>query len=207
MNATYYTYFNNKSLIYDHVEYNIGFNLSNGLKFTDKNNIAHYLEYDSIYIAEIIISKDIQVYKDPIKMNTWTCNYFYINKLYTINVWNGWNNKRIRTTAVENNCHVIRWIPNKYITDELYLLAINRGYSLYNVPEEFKTEPVCRAAIHNNYYEISLIPEKFITEALYISIIKRGYPLQFVPEKFKTKELCEIAIDLNKHAMEYTQRI
>ena len=75
------------------------------------------------------------------------------------------------------------------------------------VPEEFKTQELCRLAIKNEGRALEYVPEEFKTyELCKIAVTKWGSALEFVPEELKTKELCELAVKHYGGALEFVPK-
>ena len=162
MNNTIYYKGLDKNLNYYGFQYKLGINIItknfnplnnnelNGLYFTDRYNIIKYLRYYDIYIAELTIPDDAQVYRDP-NEDIWKSDKFIINKYYPINEWAGWNDEKNRIRAIKNNDQMLKYISEEFKTKELCELAVNQnGNALEWVPEYLKNKELCLKAVELN---------------------------------------------------------
>ena len=75
--------------------------------------------------------------------------------------------KKQALAAVKGNYRLLEYVPKKFITPELYLAAVKKGYELYNVPEELKTPEICLAAVKQNYRALKYVPEELRTPEIH----------------------------------------
>ena len=96
INTIYYKVLH-EDLIHYGFQYKLGLNIdtrefnpsgsckSGGLYYTNKEHIIDYFGF-GVYIAEINIPVDAQIYKDPYS-NAWKADKIIINKYYPIYEW------------------------------------------------------------------------------------------------------------------------
>ena len=96
-------------------------------------------------------------------------------------------------------------VPEELRTEEICRIAVTQsGYALEYVPEELKTEELCRIAVMKECIALEYVPETFKTEELcHIAVTGSGYALEHVPEALKTEELCLAAVQKNGAAFRY----
>jgi hypothetical protein len=74
----------------------------------------------------------------------------------------------------------------------------------YLLPEELKTEKVCRAAIEINGAALSRTPQKLRNAEICLAAVRQtGFALEYVPEKLMTFEICLAAVQRTGAALQY----
>ena len=99
--------------------------------------------------------------------------------------------------AVNHSWLAIRDIPDKFKTEELYALALERFLEKYNVkkymPNDIKE--VYHKIIQYNDYVIEIIPEKYRTRELCLKALEtNAHTLRYMSDDTKTEELCRNAL-------------
>ena len=97
-------------------------------------------------------------------------------------------------------------IPDNYKTQQISFDAVNyNGDFLKYVPEKFINEELCMLALKTaDLNALNYFPEKIINNKLCLETIKKnGMNLMYVPEKFINYELCLEAVKNNGKALEY----
>jgi hypothetical protein len=94
----------------------------------------------------------------------------------------------------------LKYIPEKYLTQELCELAVKQdGLTLNDIPEYLKTPEIYELAVQQNGLSITYIPKELRTKELCELAVKQdGYALNYVPEKYLTQELCILSISHKK---------
>ena len=99
----------------------------------------------------------------------------------------------------------LQYIPNKYITQESYEIAIKQdAFALMYIPEELRTKKMCELVIKQDGWILQYIPEHLRTKELCLEAVQsNGNALCYIPEEYKTPYLCEIAVKQNGEALNY----
>jgi hypothetical protein len=78
------------------------------------------------------------------------------------------------------------------------------GGALLHVPEDLRTEELCRIAVAQNAGALLHVPADLLTDEIYrIAVAENGWALEYVPEKLRTDEMCRIAIAQDSRALGY----
>jgi hypothetical protein len=95
--------------------------------------------------------------------------------------------------------------PNIQDYDSIATIAVrNVSNTLQFVPEEMRTEQLCRRAVEKNGRALRHVPEKLRSrEICNLAIQTRGLALEYVPEQFKTPEMCQQAVEDQSRALEF----
>ncbi len=102
--------------------------------------------------------------------------------------------------AVKQNGMALNYIKNK--TDEICKIAINNNLLAFKYAP--KTSETYKYALQNGY-DIKKVPQNFLCYELYLEAVKyNGLNLKHVPNNFKTKDLCIEAIKQNYKSIELT---
>ena len=90
---------------------------------------------------------------------------------------------------------VLEFVPDEYKTEEICKIAVQQnGYALEDVPVEYRTEEICKIAVQQNGYALEDVPVEYITEELCkIAIHETGWSLEYVPVEYITEELLFMA--------------
>jgi hypothetical protein len=90
----------------------------------------------------------------------------------------------------------LRYIPEQLRTEELCKLSVQKnGWTLRFVPEKYKTPELCETAIKQNGSVLMDVPDELRTKELCLTAIQNnGDAFEFIPNKYITKEICEIAV-------------
>jgi hypothetical protein len=72
----------------------------------------------------------------------------------------------------------IPYVPKKFLSAELYMLALRRvphsEYFFREIPRKFKTPELCLAAVRQNQFELQYVPEPLKTLELCVAAIKES---------------------------------
>lgn len=91
----------------------------------------------------------------------------------------------------------IQGIDAGLMDDEMYMSAcLINGDNLQYVPEDCKTEELCRATVKEHGSAILFVPEK-LRQELYVLAIKSGEGLSNIPKEDRTEKICAIAVETN----------
>lgn len=94
-------------------------------------------------------------------------------------------------------------IPEQYVTDELYELALDRDPSdLRDIPKERITKKMCDIAVSADGNTLKHVPEE-LKKDYYVKTVKSGKGLHTIPEEDRTEKLCMIAFDKNHDQFKY----
>jgi len=94
-------------------------------------------------------------------------------------------------------------IPQQYMSDKLYELAIEKSASsLSSIPEGRITKKMCEMAVQKDGRVISSVPEIW-REDFYLDVVKSGKGLQNIPEEDRTDRLCALAVEAEASQFEY----
>lgn len=105
--------------------------------------------------------------------------------------------KEICIIAVEQNGIAIQYVPEKYKTDPLIIMAAlyQKGIALQYIHTDLITKPMCIMAINQDGMALKYVPEKYKTYDLCLDAVKKNpLAIQFVPSDLKKIELCMVAI-------------
>ena len=103
--------------------------------------------------------------------------------------------------AVREDGGNLQFVPKKYMTAELCLIAVKKtGYTLEHeqifmpqlvlayVPEKFRTPKLCMAAVMQEPFALLAVPEKFKTLELCIAAVQADRrTLKHIPDTLKSK--------------------
>jgi len=113
---------------------------------------------------------------------------------------------KIFCESIMNGRLELQYVPYKFLTAELYDLAVERNvHSLEVVSDKFKTE-LCLKEVKRNRHTLEFVLQCALPEdrqSLYLEAVKNGLALQHVPEEFKKQELCRIAVEKDWRALEF----
>ena len=74
-------------------------------------------------------------------------------------------------------------IPKKFLSAELYMLALQRGshreHFFKEIPRKFKTPELCLAAVRQNQFELKYVPESLKTLELCVAAIMESSSVYF----------------------------
>lgn len=94
-------------------------------------------------------------------------------------------------------------IPEEYMTNELYELAISKSASaLSYVPEDRITKKMCEISVSKDGRMIDSVPEKWRGD-FYVNSVKSGQGLHKIPEEDRTDRLCALAVETSADQYEY----
>jgi hypothetical protein len=94
------------------------------------------------------------------------------------------------------DCELHHVLPDEYKTEEICKIAINTyGCDIQYVPEQFMTEEMCTLAVTEDCHAIKYIPELFKTEKLCkLAVTNDCWLIHHIPILHMTPEMCEIAV-------------
>lgn len=221
---TYYKILN-EQLNHHGFQYSLGLNVDfnefnpsgschkGGLYFTTKENLFKFFDF-GIYIAEIEIPDDAQIYEDPngdkykadkiiiksIKLRDGMLLRYVKNKTPQIcleavqldgEALQFVENQTLEIclAAIRQNCHAIRFV--KHQTHELCMEAVKQnGYTLKHVQNQ--TIEICWEAIRQTIYAIGYAKKQTDEMCLYV-VSKNGFLLKHVIHQ--TPEICRVAVE------------
>lgn len=98
--------------------------------------------------------------------------------------------KRIDSIRQNGGCHLQNF-KEKNITYAMCLVAVeNDGYALRFVPEKFKTEEIYRAACKSCGSVLTSVPKEFLCKEIYeLAVASCGGMIDFVPEEYLSKDM------------------
>jgi len=101
--------------------------------------------------------------------------------------------------ALRQNGGALLHVPEDLRTEELCRIAVaQNGGALLHVPEDLITEEMCRIAVTQNGWALEYVPEKLRTDEMCrIAVTRDGKALFFVSDELRTEELCRIAVAQN----------
>jgi len=105
----------------------------------------------------------------------------------------------------QNNMDIFSKLSDSYKTEEIWLaiLSVNGGDWLRYVPEDDRTEKICRLVVAQNGLTLQYVPNAHITKEICILAVRQnGNALQFVPEDKRTEEICALAVRQNGYALQ-----
>ncbi len=87
--------------------------------------------------------------------------------------------------------------------EDIAITAVKKaGDTLRFVPEELRTEKLCKYAVANNGWSIRDVPEKLVDENICLSAVTvNGDTLRDIPEKYKTEKVCRQAVLTSGHML------
>lgn len=107
--------------------------------------------------------------------------------------------KAKKIATVDEN--ILDIIPPKFLTYELYLIAINNKnciFSLESIPIMYRTKKICWNIVQLNGYSLPYLPYKYRTYDFYLMSVKNsGYSISDIPIKYRTYEICINAMNNN----------
>jgi hypothetical protein len=94
-------------------------------------------------------------------------------------------------------------MSKELVTEEFCMAVVQKnGYTLRYVPNELKTQAVCRSAVESCGYLLD-VPEALKTEELcLIAVQKKGSALRNVPKKLMTEAVCIAAVKQDENVLE-----
>ena len=128
--------------------------------------------------------------------------------------------------AISKNVYSLMFVPERLITNDFMIYAINCNYNALKLIEN-QTEEMCIIAMEKSPYAIYLIKDKTENVMLKATKIKglykdknmpqfynavlayikeNGNSLQYVRRKYKTYELCKAAINNSAFAIKYVPK-
>lgn len=138
-------------------------------------------------------------------------------------------NEKVCQRVVSKNGNEIRYVPDKYITKDLFLSAVkndgtsikycdepdeemciaainNNPESLMFIAMNFRTDNVCKAAYIKNpssaiYFPMRLLSIELIEDAITLD----GTLLQLLPQEKRTKKVCRLAVLNNGLAIKHVK--
>jgi len=111
--------------------------------------------------------------------------------------------KEICLNAVNKDGGALLFVPH-VLKGELYLIAIQNGASLSDVPIDQRDEKISETAVRNHPYDLEFVPEDLKTkEICMLAVSNHGSLLEIVPEHLKTKEICLEAVNNDVNALEF----
>jgi hypothetical protein len=104
--------------------------------------------------------------------------------------------ERLMLHAVAQNGHALKWVPENLRTDEMCRIAVaENGGALEHVPQKLCTDEMCRIAVAEDGRALYYVSEKLRTDEMCrIAVARDGESLYYVPEALRTEEVCKIAI-------------
>ena len=90
-------------------------------------------------------------------------------------------------------------------TNDDYILLVNKNkYIIKIIPDDMKTDKLCKITVKSYGYLLQLVPEdKKTYDLCKIAVRQDGQALLFVPKNKKTEEICKIAMRQDKYASNY----
>lgn len=104
------------------------------------------------------------------------------------------------------NSHVLEQVnPNIRDYESIATIAVrDYGRLLYFVPENLRTEQLCKYAVKQNGAAFKYVPEHLRSKELSSMAVKSyGAALEYVPDQLKTAELCHQAVEDLSRALEF----
>ena len=94
--------------------------------------------------------------------------------------------------VIKINWRALEYVPDKFLSFEMYLECVKQGYPINRVPGEYITEELCLIAINGKSSNaLEHIPEEYITEEMCLKAITRDPRVfRYVPKKYITEEMC-----------------
>lgn len=169
-----------------------------GIYFADILHICSSIQNKSVFICTVNILDDSLII---IRNKGFYANKIYISKIDHLFDSFLFDTEEKCIDAIEKNVESLYFIKNK--TQKMVTKAIERGYDLKCVPEQYKTKEICIIALENSYSALEFLPEQHKTELYKISVAKCGRILELVPKEYKTFELCKIACMSDYHALTF----
>jgi hypothetical protein len=165
-----------------------------GLYFTEACKLIRWCTC-GIYICKVTIPDEARVY---IEDNKFKADMIYVdldNKTL-IKDFKFESNDIDIIKAVQYDGYALKYVPENLRTEEICKIAVQQnGYALEYVPIKLRTEEICHLAVQQNGMALQYVPIKLRTEEIcHLAIQQTGWALQYVPEKLKTEEICHLAI-------------
>ncbi len=106
----------------------------------------------------------------------------------------------------ENNMFIT--LPQERRTEEVCRRAIELSvYNFRHVPEALRTEELCRRVVREWGGALSLVPEPLLTGQMCMEAVRNhGWALDYVPRKFCTPEICAAAVRNDAGALVYVPK-
>lgn len=201
VHCKYKTYYKvlNKDLNHNGFQYNTGLNVDRvpfnptgtckpgGLYFTTKDIISEFLSY-GVYIAEITIPEDAQIYADP-HGDKWKASKIFIHKITPIEDMPWWSDPIFCMKAVTRNGLALKYVKNQ--TPELCMIAVQQnGNALEYVNDQ--TYDLCLAAINQKPSAIIFVIHQTY-ELCLLAVQQDGDAIVCI--KNVTDELCKVALN------------
>lgn len=104
----------------------------------------------------------------------------------------------------------INLFPEKYISSDLRtkyytdMIHNNNGNVLFFIPDEYKTEELCKLAVAKNPSAIKFVPEKYLTDDVLQTAIKHDASIiKLIPNDLKTPDFYNMAFKTNINCKQY----
>ena len=90
-------------------------------------------------------------------------------------------------------------------TDDDYIMLVKKaGQMLEYIPENKRTNKICKIAVQQNGDALYYVPnDKKTDELCEIAVQQYGQALQYIPEDKKTNKICEIAVQRDGDILKY----
>jgi exosome complex RNA-binding protein Rrp4 len=107
--------------------------------------------------------------------------------------------------ALMQNGWALKWIPEELKTEEMCRIAVaQNGRALQYAPWDLRTREICRLAATQNGMALTEVPERLRTEDMcQIAVAQDGRALEHVPQKLRTEDLCRVAVGQNGLALDH----
>jgi hypothetical protein len=107
--------------------------------------------------------------------------------------------------ALRENGGALHYVPEDLRTEEMCRNAVAQdGAALEYIPEHLRTEEICRIAVAKNGGALYHVPQRLRTEEMCrIAVAQDGGALVYVPEHLRTEEICRIAVAQHGRALEH----
>lgn len=97
----------------------------------------------------------------------------------------------MREVKIDGNC--LNEVPEEFRTEEICRIALqNRGEALAFVPKELKTKEMCMIAFENSAWAIRYFPKEFLTEEIFREAVKKGNTRNIIREDVDPEDEEEI---------------
>ena len=86
--------------------------------------------------------------------------------------------KSMCKSAILQNCNALNYIPPRYLTEEIYMLALQKDYhAIKSIPKNKLTKKYCQTAFDKDIVALKYIPKRFKTDEMCIKAMNNNWTL------------------------------
>lgn len=111
---------------------------------------------------------------------------------------------RVGLEDVRKNGNYLKYVLREDMTEEMCMVGVRAGASLFDVPEEYRNEDIYVEAVKYSQFAFDIVDEKQLTERICMEAVRHdGMLIERVPENLRTKQVVEKALETSPMSIRF----